>query len=300
MQTYKINCLSVAMSPITHMSGNAGNESIVSREMVQTDDGVFWVPFLSGNALRHKCVREPMAHWLIDRYGLAGKLTLMQLNFLFHGGNLTESTAHENTRRIAEMAEYWPFLRVCGGALPNQILCGSLDVWRGTLVCEENRKSLAYLIELPDHRMYSAERYLGAYQYTRGDAKKKGLAADRDDLPGSNLMIYSGQSVIRGAIFHHGFVLKNATDIELGCLLLSLRLWKHNGGTIGGNARLGHGRLEMSLVDFEDDGTAVDAYISHVDSVKDKAIAWLTDAFEAKKEKAAKGKKGKETANAEL
>jgi hypothetical protein len=222
-----------------------------------------------------------MAMWLIDRYGLAGQLSLLQLNFLLHGGNLTMSTANENTDRIAECHEYWPMIRLCGGSLQDQILAGSLDVWRGTLVCEENRGSLEKTLGyLPGSRLLSSERFLSGYQYTRGDGKKTGLAKDRDDIKDSNLMIYSGQSVTRGALFHHGFVLKHVNEVELGCLLLSLRLWQATGGTIGGNARLGHGRLKLTLLDFADDSKAVGAYVDHVDSVKDKAVDWLNRCFE--------------------
>jgi hypothetical protein len=239
------------------------------------------IPFLSGNALRHRCVREPMAMWLIDRYGLKGQLSLLQLNFLLHGGNLTMSNASENTGRIAECHEFWPMIRLCGGALQDQILAGSLDVWRGTLVCEENRSSLEKTFgSLPHERLLSSERFLSGFQYTRGDGRKTGLAKDRDDIKDSNLMIYSGQSVTRGALFHHGFVLKYINNVELGCLLLALRLWQANGGTIGGQARLGHGRLHLELIDFVDDGSAIGEYVDHVDREKEQAIAWLFRCFE--------------------
>lgn len=296
MRSYTIHCLSEALSPLTHMSGTAGNEGIVAREPVHTERGLVAVPFLSGNALRHRSVREPMALWLIDRYGLKGRLSLLQLNFLLHGGNLTQSTAHENTRRIAEMHELWPMLRLCGGSLPDQILSGSLDVWRGTLVCEENRRSLSRSLPgLPERRLMSSEQFLCGYQYTRGDGRKTGLAGERDDIQvDSNLMIYSGQAVTRGAVFHHGFVLKHVGDLELGCLLLSLRLWQANGGTIGGSARLGHGRLKLSFVDFVDADELVASYVSHVDAVKDTAVDWLDRAFAPKATKAKGKPKGKE------
>lgn len=301
MKTFTINCISEAVSPLSHMSGSAGNEGIVAREPVHTSAGVMMIPFLSGNALRHRCIREPMAKWLIDRYGLVGKLSLQQLNFLLHGGNLTQSNASENTRRIAQMHELWPFLRICGGSLPDQILAGSLDVWRGTLICEENRESLEKTLGcIPVERLLSSERFLGGYQYTRGDGRKSGLAADRDDLQeDSNLMIYSGQCVTRGALFYHGFVLKHVNTLELGCLLLALRLWQASGGTIGGNARLGHGRLKTTLIDQIDSEDAVQEYVSHVDESKDAAIEWLNDSFAkakaAKEKKQAKGRK--ETVN---
>lgn len=281
MKSYTIQCLSEAVSPLTHMSGSAGNEGIVAREPVHTERGIMMIPFLSGNALRHRCIRMPMAMWLIDRYGLKGQLSLLQLNFLLHGGNLTMSTANENTDRIAECHEFWPMIRLCGGSLQDQILAGSLDVWRGTLVCEENRRSLEQTLgDIPHGRLLSSERFLSGYQYTRGDGKKTGLAKDRDDIKDSNLMIYSGQSVTRGAVFHHGFVLKHVNEVELGCLLLALRLWQASGGTIGGQSRLGHGRLKLELIDFVDDGSAIGEYVEHADRVKEQAIAWLFRSFE--------------------
>jgi hypothetical protein len=304
MQNFTVQCLSEAVSPISHMSGTVGNEGIVAREPVRTPRGVMMVPFLSGNALRHRAIRGPMALWLIEQYGLKGKLSLLQLNFLLHGGNLTKSNAVENTRRIAEMHELWPMLRLLGGSLQDQILCGSLDCWRGTLICEENRRSLERLIPglIPEDRLFSSEVFLSGTQYTRGDAKKTNLmaASDRDDTP-TNLMIYSGQAVTRGALFYHGFVLKHVNELELGCLLFALELWQQGGGTIGGSARLGHGRLKTEIVDLGiDTAPIIQAYIDHALSVKDRAIEWLNDAFTSKSDlRANKIKKSKEGALSE-
>lgn len=281
MKSYTIHCLSTALSPITHMSGTVGNEGVVAVERVLTDRGERYVPMLSGNALRHRCVREPGMLWLIEELGLRGELSLPQLNFLLHGGNLTQSTAHENTSRIARMKETWPLLRVLGGTLPNQILAGAMDVWRGSLVCEENRASLS--IDLPDKRLRSAESFVGEYQYTRGDAAKMGEQTtdghveDRD----SNLMIFSGQCVLKGAVFHHGFVLKHVTELELGALLWSLRVWQDSGGTIGGQSSRGHGRLscEMLSIDGVDQGEVCFAYVEYVREHKQSAVEWLQEAW---------------------
>lgn len=280
MKTYTVRCLSTAISPVTHMSGSSGNEAMIAREPVITQRGLVFLPFLSGNALRHRAVREPGVLWLIDQYGLAGQLNLEQLNFLLHGGNLTESTATENTKRIAEMHRTWPLLRLCGGSLPNQILAGSLDVWRGVLVCEENRRTLAATVPgFPAERLYSAERFIDAYQYTRGDAAKTGMADAPDDRD-SNLMIFSGQCVQRGAVFMHGFVLKHVSDIELGALLWSLQLWQDAGGTIGGQAARGHGRLKCELLaNGFDQAKSVAEYQNYALSVKDDAVAWLKECW---------------------
>jgi len=240
------------------------------------------VPFLSGNAIRHRAIREPGMRWLIDQYGLREQLDLKQLNFLLHGGNLTESTARENTRLIAEMKTAWPLLALIGGSLKNQILSGNLDVWRGRLVCEENRP---WIPDLPERRVHSAEQWIGNFQYTRSDAKKLGLSRDEPEQTAkeekSNLMIMGGQCVNAGATFVHGFVVRHSTDLELGALLWSLRLWQAAGSTIGGQAAKGHGRLRCELIDFpqQQQQEICEQYVDHAIAHKDAAIAWLKEAW---------------------
>lgn len=308
-KTYRVFCFSEAVSLITHMSGSTGNESLVMREPVITPKGVLWVPSITGNALRHRVVREPGWRYLIDRYCLAGKLTLPQLNYAFHGGNLTEGGGRENTRRIADMQRIFPLSRLIGGCLPDQILSGSLDVWRGRLVCEENRAGLIADMpdgwDLPADQLRSAEEFVSGYQYTRGDAEKTAAdllaqSVDGELLRGenhdgkSNLMIFSGQAVTRGACFIHGFVLKHVSQLELGALLWSISLWQETGGTIGGQAARGHGRL-ATWTHVDGDGfAAINAYLTHVDASKNEAISWLNDAFSARMEKPKKGKKEKD------
>ena len=242
-------------------------------------------------------------------------MSLMQLNYCLHGGNLTEGGGRENTARIAAMQRIFPLSRLVGGCLPDQVLSGSLDVWRGRLVCEENRSGLqadlADGFELPTEQMRSAEHFVSGYTYTRSDAAKTAadLLSGRDDngelfaspvelepTGNSNLMIFSGQSVLPGALFLHGFVLKHVSELEYGALLWSLNLWQASGGTIGGQASRGHGRL-TTYIHCDDDGDqAVDAYLSHVDSVKDDAVSWLNDAFAKREDKPTKSKsKKKET-----
>jgi len=280
MNTYQIQCLSTALSPITHMANTAGNEAMIATEEVTTDRGTRRIPFLSGNALRHRTIREPGMLWLIDAYGLRGRLSLPQLNFLLHGGNLTESNARENTSRIASMKERWPLLRLLGGSLKNQILAGSLDVWRGSLVCEENRASLSF-VDLPAQRLRSAESFVTSYQYTRGDARKMGEESTDDITAESSLMIYGGQGVQKGAVFHHGYVLKHVSDIELGALLWSLRLWQNAGGTIGGQASRGHGRLQCEVQSIEgmDQDALCAAYLEYAMDQRSAAVEWLEEAW---------------------
>lgn len=329
-RTYRILCLSQAASPITHMARTEGNEAVVARQQVMTEHGRREVPGLSGNALRHRAVREPGMRFLVHAWGLAGELTLDQLNFMFHGGALTRGSGRENTRLIADHQRISPLGRLLGGCLPEQILDGSLLVSPGILICEENRERIGQLWgdavdELPPLR--PAESFVAGYQYTRGDARKHGIGLLRRDRAGtdgavadvrptsdgsaqgsflgepaeassvaapaaatdksakgkdSNLMIFSGQHVMPGSLFLHDFILRNVSRVELGALMWSLRLWQADGGTIGGQAARGHGRLCTAIVsddaDLDLDGACA-AYLEHVATHRDQGAAWLVAAF---------------------
>jgi hypothetical protein len=282
------------------MKGVEGNEALIAREPVDTPSGKRWIPCLSANSIRHRLVREPGGLYLIDALGLTGKLSLKQLNFFLHGGNLTDSTGRENTSRIAEMQELFPLLRLMGGALPDQILKGSLVAWRGLLVCEENRRHTV----LPDgyslvpESLKSSEHYVEGYQYTRGDASKSPELYDpatHDPDAKSNLMIFSGQQVIRGSAFLHGFEIPHGSELEYGCLLHSLELWQEHGGSVGGMSSKGHGRLQTSiLTDATDQQEAIGKYVDHVETNAEACRAWLSKVFAAKANKPEKApKKGK-------
>jgi len=295
----KIHCLSEALSPITHMMGTSGNEAIINREKILYKNSVVDIPVLSGNAIRHKMIREPGGLYLIKTCGLVGKLNIDQANYLLNGGSLTESSATENLSRIAEMQTLLPLIRLLGGSLRNQVVGGSLFVLRGILVCEENRNAITKMLpegyELPEQSLLPSEAFISAYQYTRGDAQKRNDATEileEKDLPEkSNLMIYNGQSIVPGAKFYHGFIMQNVSPIEIGALLHSLYQWEASGAFIGGNSRIGHGKLKLSV--FFEDGEdfmgnelnpaeCVEMYVDHVKKNADKIAEWLHSAFPSK------------------
>jgi len=315
VRTYRLTCLSEALSPITHMMGTSGNESIINREYVYTQSMTKAVPVLSGNAIRHRMVREPGAMYLIRQYDLEGQMSIDMANFLLVGGSLSQSSISDNLRQIAQMQTLFPLLRLLGGSLTNQVVGGSLYVLRGVMLCEENRRVLSRMLpdgyDLPNTDLRSCEEYVSEYQYTRGDARRlqgtqkllsvpdvpvtPTLAADGfvDDLLGekSNLMLYSGQTVKTGAMFLHGFYCQNISRLELGALYHALALWEQSGSTIGGQARIGHGRIQLSMLhadgkDFYgteiDPAECVTAYIEHVQQHRDDAVDWLQTAFPLK------------------
>jgi len=297
--TCKIHFLSEAMSPITHMMGVSGNESILNREKIIYKNNVVDIPMLSGNALRHKIIRDPGAMYLVDCCDLRGKLSIDQANYMFTGGSLTESSTTNNIKIIAELQQISPLFRLLGGSLRNQVIGGSLFVSRGLLICEENAKTIQALCknyQLPKNPLLPAQHFISKFQYTRGDAGRMKDAAsiitDIDSKEKSNLMIYSGETIIQGAMFYHDLTLYNVSPLEIGAALHSINLWQHNDGIIGSSARIGHGKLKSSiwidgLVDWfgdeKDSAELVVDYIKHVQAKKDNFVDWLQKAFPEKK-----------------
>lgn len=297
--TCKIHFLSQAMSPITHMMGVSGNESILNREKVLYENSTVDVPVLSGNALRHKMIREPGALYLIKSSGLRGKLSIDQANYLFTGGSLSESSTTDNLPIIAEMQNVSPLFRLLGGSLKNQVIGGSLFVSRGLLCCAENQETIEKQSGISiDGKLLPAQHFISKYQYTRGDADKMKNSADiiepHETKKGdSNLMIYAGESVIQGSLFYHNITLYNVSPLEVGAALHAVQLWQNSDGIIGGSARIGHGKLktDMWITGFVDwfgsdpePSALIRDYIDHVSNKSEQFTSWLNRAFPNKKD----------------
>ena len=298
----KIYCLSETLSPLTQMARSEGNEGIINREPVSTVDGVRWVACLSGNAIRHRMVRRPGALYLIKTCGLAGVLTKAQMNFLLHGGDRTDKGGMERLARGYEMRRLMPLLALLAGALPDEIMSGSLVCWRGVLVCEENRATLEQILpegfELPAEKLPPAESFTTTYQYTRGDVSRTApelLSVDGtfplSQSAGSNQMIVGGQAVMRGAQFFHGFELKAEDPLQMGALLHSLSLWERYASSIGGQSSRGHGKLKMRVsLPRAAQVELITAYVEHTKQNKDAICEWFAEAFKPAPKKEGKKK----------
>lgn len=291
--TVKVLCLSRALSPITHQSGTVGNESVLNSEPVRTSLGVRQVPMLSGNAIRHRLVRSPAALQLVEAWQLAGALTKDELNLLFHGGLRREASNRVSLTRTAEMERLFPMLRLLGCCLPDDIYPGSLYARRGILVCRENEsrvRTFAPAGWCPESmHLAPATTFVQRWQYVRGEARQSqrqlkpsdSAAIDADEKGGgSDMMPFAGTAVLAGAEFLHGFVVRHADELALGCLFAALERWQDDGATIGGMGSRGHGVLGLSLhVDGVDIAACTAAYRQHVAENMDAGVAMLRSLY---------------------
>lgn len=275
-----IDLMLEAASPITHMSGTEGNEAVLMREPVIADGSVAHVPVLTGNALRHRALRQSGYLWLIASINMSGKLRSAMANFLLNGGAVSESTRDADLKGVAEAIELLPLLGVLGGCLPDQIIPGRASVGRAILACRENASRISSLF--PDWtedvgQLRPAHDFVGGYQYTRGEAGRY-IQTDAEPEDASNLMIFSGESVISGAVFFSRMRFRRPSDIQVGAILHALGLWD---GSIGGQSSRGHGQLHVSArINGEvDQGSMVSSYVKHVEERGEEIRGWLEKRF---------------------
>lgn len=275
-----IDLMLEAASPITHMSGTEGNEAVLMREPVIADGSVAHVPVLTGNALRHRALRQSGYLWMIASIDMSGKLRSSMANFLLNGGAVSQSTRDADLKGVAEAIELLPLLGMLGGCLPNQIIPGRASVGRAVLACRENAERVSSLF--PDWSdgigaLRPADDFVGGYQYTRGEASRY-VQTDADPQDASNLMIFSGESVISGAVFFSRMRFRRPTDMQAGAVLHALGLWD---GNIGGQSSRGHGQLHVSArVHGEvEKKSLVSGYVTHVKERGQEIREWLETRF---------------------
>lgn len=277
-----IHLISTALSPITHMHGVAGNVALLQREAVIDAFGkVCSVPCLSGNALRHALVRVPAARFMCDTVGMP-QMSYQLADLLFHGGRLTKANPL-TASGTKELLKCVPFLALLGGALPGQILQGSLKVSRGILICRESADIIERRSGVHIQGVDGAESYVGSYLYTRGaEANNPEAIADR--------MIYEGECVRAGAKFYHTMTLENSDPLVIGCLLRALTDASKD---IGGMGRIGHGELHIEWFcdEIDDAQKYMDDYTQFLKSTGAAVIDALSQLFGAAQESAQEEKK---------
>lgn len=284
-----------AISKITQMSGRSGNELIINRGQFLAEGDLVGVPQLSANSMRHSAVREPGGLWLIDQYGLAGTLRKEVLRLLIGGGNnATLAGGAESLARFAAMREALPLLGLLGCGLPDGPKPGSLRFSDATLICNETREyvqTIAPRLELP-HWLRPARTCVGKWTNYRHDPveQRADMLADPREEAEHSGMIFGGEAIVPGSLFVCEVTLEGATELEIGALLWSLRLWHAAGGHIGGMSARGNGRM-VAMLDTPDDVDAdalADAYCQHAIAAHDAALAWLSEVYETKAEKTAR------------
>jgi len=273
-----IRVLMRAIGPITHGSRTAGNEQVIRREPVATPLGVRQVPVLSGNSLRHRMFREPLADHIVATYGLAGSMTKEEVRWLYNGGAMGKDHG-THLGRVAEALRLYPMLSLLGGSLPDTIVAGSLSLGHAWLVCRETEPVLRAMTPgdwWADDALSPASCFVGHEHYYRHDAartKRHLTASEPDDV---EMMPHGGEMVCAGSCWLTTAMIDTADAVAIGAALHGLQEWVRCGATVGGQSSRGHGRMQVWCdTGGVDTDSHVAAYRDHVESLREEATAFL-------------------------
>lgn len=265
-------------SPLSHIAESISTTSyLVEEPLYQADGSRENVFCYSGNAWRGQ-LRDLAARYMLDALGIQ-HLPLDAFHLLFSGGRIGGEQSLD-IERARMMRGAIPMLAMWGGGAGNQILPGKMAVNNSYPVCVEA------LTALPQSLHGMAQQY-GSYRdmtviksFTRKDdgkdehlreyaaidtprqgaqmtmlgaeepEKKRGKPREKDGP--ADQMRMSSELVVAGVRLFNRIDIRDASEVELGCLvsaLHQLRQWPY----IGGQANRGHGRVDLDygIVDLE-------------------------------------------------
>ena len=280
-----------ALSPITHGAETAGNESLIRREAINTPVGVRHVPVITGNSLRHRLIREPIA----DAIAHDWQMTKEQLRWLYNGGALDGKHPNVDVRRVMQARELMPHIEALGCSFDDTIVSGKLDMGIAWLACLETTPVLKASLPqgwIDESPLSPSFEFLSRNQYYRHDAARQRteLLADEDrngeDYAG---MPHGGEHVMPGAMFVCAIHADGLSDMACSAFVYALERWAESGATVGGQSSRGHGVVQPML--WTDSAIASEPFREHLDSRLNEIREFISTLYVAPKEpKKGKGK----------
>lgn len=128
------------LEPLHHGAGASGNTARLRKDEVILPDGSrAWVPFWSGNAMKHM-LRNAGALYALEALGVQpGSLSTPVVHLLFAGGHLRKTgSAAVDLAQARRLADLMPILAICGYSAGNYMQDSRMRVSKLHLVCAEN------------------------------------------------------------------------------------------------------------------------------------------------------------------
>lgn len=291
MKTFVLEGTCTALSSISHNGGEKNGTIVQLRreKFVQPKGNVVEIPIISGNSIRGKLRDLAAIDILTKNDGVKVEVDADTFNLLFSGGSL-ESTGGKNLdiEKVRQMREDIPMISVLGCSVGNVIVPGKVDIGKLIPICKET-------LHLIPEKFHGTEEIKTIWEYcqvemnTRKDdtkdenkrefIKKEALTAD---LRGGQMM-YHMETLVAGTRFYWKVCLRDTNDVETGAFLSILQSWAAQSSQVGGNGRVGHGKLkieltETSVVDSEMKFENSD-FVTYIDKANE-AKRDVTDYFE--------------------
>lgn len=291
MKTYILEGTCTALSSISHNGGEKNGTIVQLRreKFVQPKGNVVEIPVISGNSIRGKLRDLAAIDILTKKDGIKVQVDADTFNLLFSGGSL-ESVGEKNLdiEKVRQLRKDIPMISVLGCSIGNVILPGKVDIGKMIPICKET-------LHLIPEKFHGTEEIKTIWEYcqvemstrkddTKDENKREFIKPEflTDELRGGQMM-YHIETLVTGTRFYWKVCLRDTTDIETGAFLSTLQSWANQSSQVGGNGRVGHGRLkieltETSVVDSEMEFTNSD-FVTYIDKAKE-AKKDVTEFFE--------------------
>lgn len=285
MKTYILEGICTALSSISHNGGERNGTIVQLRreKFVQPKGHVEEIPVISGNSIRGK-LRDLAAIDILTKIdGVKVQVDADNFNLLFSGGTL-ESTGGKNLdiAKVRKMRKEIPMLSVLGCSIGNVILPGKVDIGKLIPICKET-------LHLIPEKFHGDEEIKTIWEYcqvemntrrddTKDENKREFIKKEflTEDLKGGQMMYFT-ETLVTGTRFYWRICLRDTTDIETGAFLSALQQWSNQSSQVGGNGRVGLGRLKIDITET----TVVD---SEIDFKNSDFVKYIGMAEEAKKD----------------
>lgn len=285
MKTYILEGTCTALSSISHNGGEKNGTIVQLRreKFVQQKGKVVEIPVISGNSIRGK-IRDLAAIEILTKIdGVKIQVDADNFNLLFSGGSL-ESTGGKNLdiEKVRQMRKDIPMISVLGCSIGNVILPGKVDIGKMIPICKETLHLIPEKFH-GDAEIKTIWEYCQVEMNTRKDDTKDENKREfikqealTEDLKGGQMM-YHIETLVAGTRFYWKICLRDTSDIETGSFLSILQSWSMQSSQVGGNGRVGYGRLKVELTET----SVVDSEIKFENS---DFVTYIEKANEAKKD----------------
>lgn len=281
MKTFVLEGVCTAISSISHNGGEKNGTIVQLRreKFVQPKGNVVEIPVISGNSIRGKLRDLAAIDILTKKDGIKVQVDADSFNLLFSGGSL-ESVGEKNLdiEKVRQLRKDIPMLSVLGCSIGNVILPGKVDIGKMIPICKET-------LHLIPEKFHGTEEIKTIWEYcqvemntrkddTKDENKREFIKPEylTNELRGGQMM-YHVETLVAGTRFYWKICLRDTTDVETGAFLSILQSWANQSSQVGGNGRVGHGRLkvdltETSVIDSEIEFNNSD-FVTYIDKAKE-------------------------------
>lgn len=296
MKTFVLEGTCTAISSISHNGGERNGTVIQLRreKFVQPNGKIVDIPVISGNSIRGKIRDLSAIDILTSKSGEKIQVDADSFNLLFSGGSLESVGSKKDADGkpkeknldvggINKMRQDIPMLSVLGCSIGNVILPGKVDIGKMIPVCKETLHLIPEKFHTKGKELKSVWSLCQTEMYTRKDdtkdEHKREFIVEEDktiDLKGGQMM-YHYETLAAGTVFYWRICLRDTTDVETGAFLSVLQSWAAQSSQVGGNGRVGHGRLKVELTET----SVVDSDLKFENS---DFVTYINKAAKAKKD----------------